>query len=512
MNPPRVPQRFADIDRSPHNPMRVGQAERYWPNVGEASKETRDTPSNAEKTYNSRKIAARGRSAAMLLRFGVENHRSIRNYQELLLTAASFKEGASRLLQSADARVRTVPVVALYGANASGKSTLLDALRFMRRAVKFSHSRGDAIGDKTPHEPFALDDVSNSRPSRYDIDIELDGTRFHYGFTLDGTKFNEEWLYAIPLNKSRKTRQTWFHRTDDGQPIYFGKELKGENKLIEKIVRSNSLFLSAAAQNAHVQLSKLYEYITSKINVISTEVNPMALGPQIAGFFQRHKDLEGGALEFLRVADIGIAGVKYEYVEMSEKTKNFVEEFKVFLNRHDIPSEPDADERLKRKASFMHRGVDSKEYRLELESESAGTRAILSAIGPILDALRSGGVLLIDELSNSLHPLMSRKLVDLFNDKSVNVGAAQLIFTTHDTNLLCGGMFRRDQIWFAEKDREGATHFFPLTEISVDQRDNLEKGYLQGRFGAIPFFSKFDVQWDLTVEDFDPSHEAPKHG
>ncbi|TCW79781.1 ATP-binding protein [Burkholderia sp. SRS-46] len=448
----------------------------------------------------------------MLLRFGVENHKSIRNYQELLVTAASFKDGASRLLHTADARVKTVPVVAIYGANASGKSTLLDALRFMRNAVRYSHSRGDATGDSTPYQPFALDEVSSSRPSRYDIDVEFDETRFHYGFALDGTKINEEWLYAIPLNKSRKTRQTWFHRTDDGEPIYFGKELKGENKLIEKIVRPNSLFLSAAAQNAHQQLSKLYDYIVSKINVISTETSSNSLGPQVAGFFQKHKDLESDALEFLRIADTGIAGVRYENVEMSEKTKNFLEEFKTFLERHSIPSKPGADEQLKRKASFTHRGVDNKEYRLDLESESEGTKAILSAIGPILYALRSGGVLLIDELSNSLHPLMSRKLVSLFNDKDINVGAAQLIFSTHDTNLLCSGVFRRDQIWFAEKDREGATHFFPLTEISVDQRDNLEKGYLQGRFGAIPFFSKFDVQWDLTEENINSSHETPKHG
>ncbi|WP_028217436.1 AAA family ATPase [Paraburkholderia oxyphila] len=435
----------------------------------------------------------------MLLRFGVENHKSVRNYQQILLTASSIKDDATRLLQSSDSRVKVVPVAAIYGANASGKSTLLDALRFMQSVVRFSHTRGDATGG-TAYAPFALDEVSSTRPSRYDIDLEFDETRFHYGFIVDGKKVNEEWLFAIPLNKTRKSRQTWFHRTDDGEPIYFGKELKGENKLIEKIVRANSLFLSAAAQNAHQQLSKIYELIVAKMEVLSTDSNAVILGSAVAKFFDEHKELEGDALEFLKVADTGISNVTYEVIEQDDQTKNFVTEFRTFLKRHSISALDEATDFPRRRASFTHKGVGGKEYRLKLDAESAGTKAILSAIGPILSALRSGGVLIIDELSNSLHPLMSRKLVGLFGDQKINVGGAQLVFSTHDTNLLCDGMFRRDQIWFAEKDREGATHFFPLTEIDVDKRDNLEKGYLNGRFGAIPFFSKPDIKWETTED------------
>jgi AAA15 family ATPase/GTPase len=125
---------------------------------------------------------------------------------------------------------------------------------------------------------------------------------------------------------------------------------------------------------------------------------------------------------------------------------------------------------------------------------------LLEVIGPVLQCLATGGALLVDELSNALHPLMSRKIVELFSDPRINVGRAQLIFSTHDTNLLGSGLFRRDQIWFAEKDREGATHLFPLTDIDVDKRDNLEKGYLQGRFGAVPFFGVVDEQWTSAEE------------
>lgn len=430
----------------------------------------------------------------MLLRFGVENHKSIRNYQELLLTASHFKENAESLLSTGDSRIKAVPVAAIYGANASGKSTLLDAMRFLQSAVQYSHSRGDATGGTT-YSPFALDDVSKSHPSRYDIDIEIEETRFHYGFVLDGEKINEEWLFAIPLNKSRKTRQTWFHRVDDGSPIYFGKELKGENKLIEKIVRGNSLFLSAAAQNAHPQLLKIYDFLISNIRILRTNNLFSPLGRDVANFFQKNSDLEAKAVEFMSVADTGISGITYQNEEQDERLKNFVEDFNNFLKRYSIPSADDSKDSPRREASFMHRGVDGKEYKLDINSESEGTKAILSAIGPMLLTLKSGGVLVIDELSNSLHPLMSRKLVGLFSDPTINIGNAQLIFSTHDTNLLCEGTFRRDQIWFAEKDREGATHFFPLTEIEVDRRDNLEKGYLQGRFGAIPFFSDIDIQW-----------------
>lgn len=447
----------------------------------------------------------------MLLRFGVENHRSIRNYQELLLTASAFKEHGNILLPSSDAKVHVVPTAAIYGANAAGKSTLLDAIRFMQDVVVHSHSRGNASGG-TAFYPFALDDDSKDRSSRYDIDFELDEIRYHYGFRLDGKQINEEWLYATPLTKSRKTRQTWFHRTDDGDAIYFGKELKGENKLIERIVRKNSLFLSAAAQNSHPQLSIIYTYFAEKMRLSSPLSDSTVLGNSVALFFEEHKQLEAPAIEFLRMGDTGISGMKFKSVPISDSAKNSLGDFADASNRYGMNSVPDdiLGNGIKT-AVLLHKGANGKDYELALRNESAGTQALLSALGQIMQCLMAGGVLVVDELSNSLHPLMSRKVVTLFADPDINVGRAQLIFSTHDTNLLCDGLFRRDQIWFAEKDREGATHLYPLTDIEVDKRDNLEKGYLQGRFGAVPFFGNIDEKSTSASDVSDPGSEEAQY-
>jgi len=430
----------------------------------------------------------------MLLRFGVENHRSLRSYQQIMLTAAPFKEHEDTLLLAGDGRTAVVPSAAVYGANAAGKSTVLHAMHFMRNAILFSHSKGNPSGG-TAFAPFALDSDSQTRASVYDIDIEVDGIRHHYGFKLDGSTVLEEWLYATPLNRARRSRQTWFHRDNSGDPIYFGKELKGENKLIEKIVRSNSLFLSAAAQNAHPQLSKIYEFFEKNL-IISTEEAPL-LGREVANFFKNNPSFEEKAVDFLRLADTGISDITYETEKPNESKKQLLNDFADLMQRHNIlPSGgPNPFTETAVIANLMHKGDGGKEYKLDIDYESAGTKALLSVIGPILKCLNDGGVLLIDELSNTLHPLLSRKLVSLFSDSSKNLAKAQLVFTTHDTNLLCGGLFRRDQIWFAEKDRIGGTHLYPLTDIEVDKRDNLEKGYLQGRFGAIPFLGNVDQIW-----------------
>lgn len=438
----------------------------------------------------------------MLLRFGVENHRSIKNYQQLLLTASAFKERSETLLQTDDPKVLVVPVMALYGANAAGKSTVIDAMCHMRNAILHSHSRGSASAGTSFH-PFSLDERSKARPSRYDVDFDLDGIRYHYGFTLDASKICEEWLFATPLHKSRKTRQTWLHRMSDDTSIYFGKELKGENKLIEKIVRKNSLFLSAAAQNAHPQLSKIHEYFQNKFLAKASTADGISMGVAVARFFDKNPHLESKAIDFLRTADTGIAGIRYEVPPVYEKMKKFLPDFDEMMERHGIFFLTDDERSVEddlRSAALMHKGEADRDYEVSLQNESAGTLALLSVIGPILKLLAAGGALLVDELSNALHPLMSRKIVELFSDPRINVGKAQLIFSTHDTNLLSDGLFRRDQIWFAEKDREGSTHLFPLTDIEVDKRDNLEKGYLQGRFGAVPFFGDIDEQW-TAAED-----------
>jgi uncharacterized protein len=433
----------------------------------------------------------------MLLRFGTSNHRSIRDYQELLFVASSLKDSQDGLLDPSplssdvsDKSIKVIPVLGIYGSNAAGKSTMLNALDFFINAIVLSQVRGRPSGG-TPFAPFVLDKESQGKPSRYDVDIALGGVRYHYGFELNGKHIVSEWLYSYPIGGKRVTRTVLFHRDANlEEPFYFGKTLKGENKQIVKLVRPNSLFLSAAAQNAHPALTELFNFVSQKITTrFGGESMGHSLAAQLLAYFGDDKTRRDDALRFLAAADIGVVDIDFSKVSVGEKTKGLLHDFEQLMSKHfegeELPSELIEKERLQIK--LLHRGKDALSYPINLGAESAGTISLLQLIGPVFGRLREGGVLIVDELNSTLHPLVSRELIKLFSSNSTNPGGAQLLFTTHDTNLLTGGLLRRDQIWFAEKDNEGGTHLYPLSKIAVRAEDNLEKGYLTGRFGSIPF-------------------------
>lgn len=430
----------------------------------------------------------------MLLRFGTSNHRSIRDYQELFFTASSLKDQESGLLSltndpNARAKHRALPVVALYGANAAGKSAVIDALDTYVTGIVWSHDR-TASGRGTAYDPFLLDKSSRQNPSRYDGDFVLSGTRYHYGFTIDSEIIISEWLYSYPINASRETRTVLFHRdAANPEPFYFGKALKGDNKRISKLVRENSLFLSAAAQNAHPQLFPIYDFFYKKVSKrLETEQPSGMLGEQLYAYFANSPERYEQVVRFLRASDVGIAKIDFSKVPLPEKKKKLLEDFEQFIVKHikdaDIKSLREDEET---KVEILHIGEDLKEFPILLDDESSGTRALLQLLGPVFSKLSDGGVLIVDELNVALHPLVSRELIRLFSCPTTNPGKAQLIFSTHDTSILTAGLLRRDQIWFAEKDQFGATCIYPLSSIQVRATDNLEKGYINGRFGAIPF-------------------------
>lgn len=441
----------------------------------------------------------------MLLRFGVENHESISTYQELLMTISSLKDSTFGLLsvgsdsvdesgQLLGKQLHVGPVAAIYGANAAGKSTLLKAFDFFTSGIVRSHTR-IASSEGTPYHPFLLDDTSREKPSRYDVDIVLGKTRYHYGYSLDGKKIVNEWLYSYSLDSSRWIKSTLFTRqtNDDGLvDISSGKGLRGENRLIGKLVRPNSLFLSVAAQNAHPQLTPIFDFFNSQvIRRLDQNSSIHNIDDQLLAYFGADENRKSVALNFLKAADIGISGMDFSKTPIKEKTKQFLQDFEQVINRH-LPSEKlnlsNREEHVD--VSLLHTGFNSRSYPIPLDKESVGTLSLLQLIGPALIRLNEGGVLIVDELNSTLHPLVSRALIQLFMNPNTNPGKAQLLFTTHDTNLLSGGLLRRDQIWFAEKDPEGATHIYALSDIKVRADDNFERGYLTGRFGAVPFINE----------------------
>jgi AAA15 family ATPase/GTPase len=414
-----------------------------------------------------------------LLTFQVTNHRSLRGEQELSFVASASGKEDPRLLHPEGLNEQVLPVCAMYGANASGKSNVMEALAFMQQAVVLSQRLWEPT-EGVPIDPFALSDEP-SRRSTFVVDIVLGGVRYEYGFSADEQQIQEEWLYAWPVGR----KQEWFSR--EGQQFTFNRSLHGENKAIETLTRSNSLFLSAAAQNNHEQLTPLFEWFATRLRISANTALP-ALRRHAPWWKQVASEAAGNDAErlrtqirvLLRAADLGIVDFRVnDELPTSDGEEGSFPAHKVRRQR----------------LSFAHRTGDRAAW-LDLEEESTGTQALVGLLPTLLPLLDRGGVLAIDEL-NSLHPMLTLALVQIFQDPERNPRGAQLLFNTHDSSLL-GNLLadpaplRRDQIWLIEKDNEGASHLYPLTDYTPRAAENLERGYLQGRYGAVPFLGSFD--------------------
>ncbi len=419
----------------------------------------------------------------MLLRFGVSNYRSILERQELSLVATSLKDDQRGLIPSnLTSSSSTVPSAIIYGANASGKSNVLAALQFLRSAVISSHSQGFP-GSRALRQAFALAHDSANQPSVLDIDFIVDNVRYHFGFEATDLAFKKEWLYALRSGR----RQMLYERTTENN-IIFGRGLKGRNRVIADLMRDNSLFISTAIQNNHEELTKVSSFFRS---IVFTDV--MSVPGSFISYEFKDVEIDQRTINFLRMAGTGV--VDFKRVER-QRTEEELRVAKVVTNFfRSLNTDPDLiTESFEREFSeknisikLAHKGEGGEEVLFDPDSESAGTRRLLILAGSIFKALDTGSLMIVDELDASLHTQVCEALVALFSDQRQNPRGAQLVATTHDTNLMRCNILRRDQIWFTEKDDRGATHLFPLSDIQTRKNDNIEKGYLQGRFGAIPF-------------------------
>ncbi|MEO5350272.1 MAG: ATP-binding protein [Magnetococcus sp. YQC-3] len=399
------------------------------------------------------------------------------------MVASRLKDPASHLIQGHGVNNSILPIAVIYGANASGKSNFLEAWSFFRHAILNSH-RVSGDHAEIPRQPFRLDPEMADSPSRFDCDVIIQGKRHHYGFVVNNERIMEEWLYVFPEGR----RQIWFHRNHENQPEFsFGANLKGKKQVLSEFTAPNSLFLTTAATNQHEQLMLVRNYFRDNQHILSFALpeNPSQLLPR--------KHLENDAkrqriVHFLAQGDTGIIDLHLKTVPIPEKVREQLRKEMEKLpgnTTQDIPKELEELE-------LGHRGKFEQPIFLDLHLESQGTLSLLHIMGPILDALDRGSTLWIDELSANIHPLLARKIVALFGSPATNPKGAQLICATHDTHLLSGTLLRRDQIWFTEKDQEGATHLYPLTDYHVRAGENLERDYLQGRFGAIPHLGSLE--------------------
>ena len=417
----------------------------------------------------------------MLIEFRVANFRSLREEQLLSMVAAKDDSHAETHLSPTGipSLPRLTRSAVIYGPNAGGKSNLVAAMAFMANLVA-----GSAIqvveGQTFNCQPFKLDSKSAGVPITFELTFLLDGIRHQYGFSLTAERIVEEWLLVYKAAKP----QQWFRRrrgasTPTGRDSYeFSVHFTGQRKLWEESTRSNALFLSTAVQWNSELLRPIFLWITQKLGVVGAGVQPIF--DYTISMAKKAED-KGTVLRFLSAADLSISDISLEMRKGQEVG------LQMEPGKLPIQTVKEVEVPIVR---FLHRS-DEGTATLELHEESLGTQRLFAFAGPVIDVLRNGRVMVVDELDGSLHPMMVRFLVKMFHSPELNPKGAQLIFTTHDTSLLDRDLFRRDQVWFVEKDSTQATRLYPLTDFSPRKNEALERGYLEGRYGALPFLTDF---------------------
>ena len=414
----------------------------------------------------------------MLLRFGVTNRLSMRDRQELSLTASSLKDPTEGLIDCPSAPNGSIlPAAVIYGANASGKSNLVDSIRIMTEMVLGSHRTGTPGGGVPYRRPFELDPASTPAPTGFDVDFVMDGVRYHYGFEASDEAFLSEWLYEFP----KGYRRTLFER--EGGEFHFGRALGGHNRTIAALVRPNSLYVSAAAQNGHERLSGVFAYFQS-IGGVDGGAIP---GAAASSYFVEEEP-DDRVIRFLAKIGTGIIEFRRKEYQLPEEYREIRREVAAMFHKvlkMPLGSDGDADDK-KLAIELGHRGHDGNTVFLGLDRESAGTRRLLVVLDFVFRALDEGVPICVDELDASLHTHACEAVLALFCSRETNPKGAQLIATTHDSELMRSPVLRRDQLWFTDKDAVGATRLYPLTDIRTRSGDDFAKGYLQGRYGAVP--------------------------
>lgn len=399
----------------------------------------------------------------MLVNFSFKNFRSFRDEMTISMEAANIQELSSALMKAGDSEM--LPVAVMYGANSSGKSNVLKALKAMRDVLL--HSVKLNPKDKLDADPFMLDMSSQKEPTSFEIQFIIGESRYRYGFDYTVNGIVAEWLY-----EKRVGEREFELFLRSGSEFKISKTRFAEGIGKETATPANRLFVSLVAQLNGKVAQSILDWFSDIEYMLGMDGNGYA----------------GKTLEMLFLNQNG-----------SEEIRKFFESANLGFSELDV--DRDTLDAGKMKSETIHRFYDAdgnlagvRNFQTD-KMESEGTKKMIEIAGPIFDAILNGKILIVDELDAKLHPFLTRKIIGLFMDKSVNNKGAQLIFATHDTNLLNLQYLRRDQIWFTEKDKTDSTELYSLVEFrdeagkKVRNDRSIEKDYINGRFGAIPFMS-----------------------
>lgn len=425
----------------------------------------------------------------MIIEFVVRNFRSIRDELRFSFVATKDKELSETHL--AKTGIPSIPNVVqsavVFGANASGKSNLILGLAQLQHLVVNSFT-GFRPEQPLPFDPFMQSAAGQSGTTEFEITFVLNGVRHQYGFAFNMFHITEEWLHVYVNPKP----QIWFHREFDelsGKDKYsYSQHLKGDKDVWENATRPNALFLSTAAQHNSDGLMPIYRWFIDKLVVLP--VGQAFTSDQTLGYLA-DATKRNVVVRLMAIADVGISDIQVD------RQKGMFQEIKL---KPDGSTEVTRGEREVLRPQFVHRSGDHT-FKFDLHNESQGTQKLFNLTGPIFDILQHGKTLVVDELDGSLHPLLVRRIVEMFHDNELNMQGAQLLFTTHDTSLLdAPNLLRRDQVWLTEKSADHATVLTPLTEFSPRKGEALERGYLMGRYGAVPMLGSFSSALKKSAE------------
>jgi AAA15 family ATPase/GTPase len=423
----------------------------------------------------------------MLLQFSVNNFRSIKDTATFSMLTSPKDEGKCFEVRNHNLLRSSI----IYGANASGKSNLLKAMAFMGQFVLNRYKIMQST-DLLPHDPYRLSDETENASSTFEIVFFIGEIKYRYGFEIDSEVVYSEWLYADEKGKEAKLFFRDSEESDYVNPNKFQEGFDFFNKKEEKIkIAKNQLFIWKCDQ-ADGEISKAILGWFNQFNMID--------GMEHDGYINfTMKKMEDESfrkkiIELVKTADIGINDIQIEEEDMPLDViakLPFPEDMKAKIIA-DKGWKSISSHTIHQKFDGAGQSVGNVVFELN-EDESKGTKKFFAMSAPILDTLQNGKILIIDELDASLHPILTQHLIKLFHDEKINKAKAQLIFATHDTNLLKPELFRRDQIWLTEKDHYGATTIYSLAQFkNVRKQEDFEKQYIQGKYGAIPYLGTFE--------------------
>jgi AAA15 family ATPase/GTPase len=418
----------------------------------------------------------------MLLEFTVGNFLSFRDKKTISFNATAVKEYVDTNLIHTE-RHTLLKGGVIYGANSSGKSNLIKAMSTMRRLVLQAFERSST--SELEVTPFLLQVENEDQPSFFEVLFLINDIRYRYGFEVDNESVKAEWLFEA----KKHVEKPLFMRENDGIEVMKGFN---EGKDLEEKTRDNALFLAVVDQFNGRTAKSIMAWFDNFVT-ISGLSHERYTGVTFG--LLDNEDTNQLLQDFYNTADLGFDRVKLikKEFDLSKLPKDMPESIMQELSTK-LQGKTMVNARTMHKKYDIHNKiVGSVEFDMDSQ-ESSGTNKVFNISGPVFDVLKDGGVLVVDELDASLHPLLTLAVTKLFNSKEHNPKDAQLIFATHDTNLLSYGNYRRDQIYFVEKDQYGASDLYSLVEYkeegaikSIRKDRSFEKDYIQGRYGAIPF-------------------------